>query len=214
MAFNATVDAFQLSFNQQTAVIAGSFVASLLSCVLLAAVLFGVMACRIPLTPLQINCWREDDVWCDRDSGCCIFFSYVGYKWCPSCCRCSEWRRQWDKESRRMQHDIEQIEMDETSKRVALEHEERLQREERELREQLAREDRELRAQIHREKRELEAQRIRKEMAEEARRNLPPFSQSSLNNKDKDEAFREFMAESNARWLSSTDSVPKGSKGQ
>ena len=114
--FNSTI----FTFEEEATVIALSFVLSLLSCALLAAVLFGYLAhVQCPGVPAS----PEFDEW-----ACCVIGKYAAYRWCPSCC-CSDWRRHLKARIAHMREELMEQEMEEVRK---LEEGERVEREERE----------------------------------------------------------------------------------
>lgn len=108
MAFNSTTDALNLTFNEQTVVIAMSFVVSLLLCVLLAAFLFGALShlsCGADALPsLQCPEWDE--------SACGICCTYVSYRYCPRLC-CSDWKRHMRESVTQMREELYEQEMEE-----------------------------------------------------------------------------------------------------
>ena len=114
--FNSTV----LTFNEQTAVIGSAYVVSLLSCALLAAVVFGYfrgVEC--------VGCSFE----CDTDGAGCVCASYFGYKYCRWCC-CSDWKRKMKQQVAAMREELYEQEMQEIRKVEEKEREEREAREE------------------------------------------------------------------------------------
>jgi hypothetical protein len=118
--FNSTV----LTFNEQTAVIAGAYVVSLLTCALLAAAVFGLMR---TLPQCNIGC-SVDCFECDTDGACCVCMSYFGYKYCRWCC-CSDWKRKMKQQVAAMREELYEQEMIEMRSLEQKEREEREQRE-------------------------------------------------------------------------------------
>ena len=118
MAFNATTDALDLTFNEQTVVIAMCFVVSLLLCALLAGFLFGALAHLSCGTMPSIECpeWNE--------TSCGICCTYMGYRYCPRWC-CSDWRRHMRESVTQMRSELYEQEMVEMRELEAREKEKR-----------------------------------------------------------------------------------------
>jgi len=122
MAYNITaIDALELTFNEQTTVIAISFVASLMSSIMLAGCLFGVCKnVEIGLPEMEAPEWEE---W-----SCCIFCNYIGMRYCRGCC-CTNWRKRWKDQISKMQQELYDQELEETKALEARETEEREEKE-------------------------------------------------------------------------------------
>jgi len=97
--FNATSDA--LTFNEEAVVIALSYVASLMLCALLAAILFGALS-HVSISTPQCPEWDE--------TSCGICCAYVGYRFCPRVC-CSNWRRHMQESVEHMRTELYEQEM-------------------------------------------------------------------------------------------------------
>lgn len=100
--FNATSDA--LTFNEETVVIALSFVVSLLACALVAGLLFGA------LSHLSCSVAPTCPDWDDTSCGICC--AYFGYRYCPGLC-CSDWRRHMQESINQMRTELYEQEMKE-----------------------------------------------------------------------------------------------------
>lgn len=118
MAYNISeINALDLSFNEQTAVIGLAFVMSLLSSVLLAAFIFGIckhLECCGSLPEVEMPDCEE--------TSCCIFYKYMCMKYFPHC-RCCSGCREWRKEVDRMQKELYEYEMEEMRAREERERE-------------------------------------------------------------------------------------------
>jgi len=107
MAYNITaIDLMELTFNEQTSIIAITFVISIISSIMLAGCLFGAckhVECGIP----EVEMPEWDEWWC------CIFCNYMTMRYCPRCFCCTNWRKRWKQKISEMQKEIYEQEMKE-----------------------------------------------------------------------------------------------------